>query len=103
MRVASLRLHYSTPSRSYAAERPDSFNRSKNDCWGYVQEVSQRGIFALHHKQFVQDSGAEAFLLAIANENDRWSGHERFSSLLLIPGVSKALTFCIRLIGVIYR
>jgi nucleoside-diphosphate-sugar epimerase len=57
MKVASLRLHWSVPSRAVA-----------NDCdgakhlWGYVQE----------------DSCAEAFLLAIRQENDKWFGHERF-------------------------
>ena len=60
MRVASLRLSWSVPSRE-AATRDDS-ERRKNDPWGYV----------LH------DSGAEAFLLAVAGENGRWGGHERF-------------------------
>lgn len=60
MRVASLRLHWSCPTRA-AAKRDDSVRR-KNDLWGYVQE----------------DCGAEAFLLAVFGENDKWSGHERF-------------------------
>ncbi|KAF8807054.1 NAD(P)-binding protein [Phlegmacium glaucopus] len=56
MKVASLRLHWSVPYRAIA----DS-NRPK-DLWGYVQE----------------DSSAEAFLLAIKPNNDKWSGHETF-------------------------
>jgi len=60
MKVASLRLHWSVSSRAIA-NKPDSHDRPK-DLWGYVQE----------------DSGAEAFLLAIRQDNDKWSGHERF-------------------------
>ena len=60
LRIASLRLHWSVPNRHYAL-RTDA-ERAKNDLWGYVQE----------------DSAAEAFLLAITNEDDKWSGHERF-------------------------
>nr|VWO96450.1 Nucleoside-diphosphate-sugar epimerase [Ganoderma boninense] len=60
MRVASLRLSWSVPSRE-AATRDDP-ERRKNDLWGYVQH----------------DAGAEAFLLAVAGEDGRWSGHERF-------------------------
>ncbi|KAI8980056.1 NAD(P)-binding protein [Trametes punicea] len=60
MRVASLRLSWSLPSREDALR--DDPERRKNDLWGYVQE----------------DSAAEAFLLAVAGENGRWSGHERF-------------------------
>ncbi|PIL35400.1 hypothetical protein GSI_02126 [Ganoderma sinense ZZ0214-1] len=61
MRVASLRLSWSVPSRE-AATRGDS-ERRKNDLWGYVQH----------------ESGAEAFLLAVpAGESGKWSGHERF-------------------------
>lgn len=56
MRVASLRLHYSVPSKSMASGR----DRIK-DLWGYVQ----------------QDSAAEAFLLSI-EDNGKWNGHERF-------------------------
>ncbi|KAF7330441.1 NAD-binding protein [Mycena venus] len=44
MRVASLRLHWSVPSRAFAAQNLDH-ERAKNDLWGYIQE----------------DSGAEAF------------------------------------------
>jgi len=58
MKVASLRLHWSVPYRAIA-NTPGS--RLK-DLWGYVQE----------------DSAAEAFLLAIRQDNDKWSGHERF-------------------------
>ncbi|KAI0368798.1 NAD(P)-binding protein [Pilatotrama ljubarskyi] len=60
MRVASLRLSWSLPSREDALR--DDPTRRKNDLWGYVQE----------------DSAAEAFLLAVAGENGKWSGHERF-------------------------
>ena len=60
MRVASLRLSWSVPSREHA-KRDDS-ERRKNDLWGYVQE----------------DSGAEAFLFAVVDESGRWGGHERF-------------------------
>ncbi|KAF8962736.1 NAD(P)-binding protein [Flammula alnicola] len=48
MRIASLRLHWSPGRRA-------------KDLWGYVQE----------------DSGADAFLLAIQDSN-KWSGHEPF-------------------------
>ncbi|KAF8150630.1 NAD(P)-binding protein [Crassisporium funariophilum] len=58
MRVASLRLHWSIPHRSMASNKDE---RRFKDLWGYVQ----------------QDSGADAFLLAVA-ESDKWSGHERF-------------------------
>ncbi|PCH42342.1 NAD(P)-binding protein [Wolfiporia cocos MD-104 SS10] len=60
MRVASIRLHWSCPTRA-AAKRDDSARR-RNDLWGYVQE----------------DSGAEAFLLAVAGDKGKWRGHERF-------------------------
>ncbi|KAI0663896.1 NAD(P)-binding protein [Cubamyces menziesii] len=60
MRVASLRLSWSLPSREEALR--DDPERRKNDLWGYVQE----------------DSAAEAFLLAITGENGKWSGHEPF-------------------------
>lgn len=60
MRIASLRLHWSIPTRSFA-HRSDPVRR-KNDLWGYVQE----------------DSSAEAFLLAVTGENGKWSGHEQF-------------------------
>ncbi|PPR02609.1 hypothetical protein CVT24_002180 [Panaeolus cyanescens] len=61
MRVASLRLHYSVPSKSVASSR----HRVK-DLWGYVQE----------------DSAAQAFLLAV-QDNEKWGGHERF--LIVAP------------------
>lgn len=57
MRVASLRLHWSIPHKSMGK----SVDRNK-DLWGYVQE----------------DSGAEAFILAVESSEDRWKGHERF-------------------------
>ncbi|EMD33926.1 hypothetical protein CERSUDRAFT_141261 [Gelatoporia subvermispora B] len=60
MRVASLRLSWSLPQRSDAV-RQDPAQR-KNDLWGYVQE----------------DAGAEAFLLAVTNDDGKWSGHEAF-------------------------
>lgn len=60
MRIASLRLHWSVPNRS-VAQHGDPSRRSK-DLWGFVQE----------------DSGAEAFLLALTGETSKWSGHEAF-------------------------
>ncbi|KAF9485216.1 NAD-binding protein [Pholiota conissans] len=59
MRIASLRLHWSVPNR-FVANKSRPSQRAK-DLWGYVQE----------------DSGAEAFLLAL-QDNKKWSGHERF-------------------------
>ncbi|EJD40198.1 NAD(P)-binding protein [Auricularia subglabra TFB-10046 SS5] len=61
MRIASLRLHWSTPSPLPARNQPPA--RAKNDLWGWVQE----------------DSGADAFLRAVTVENDAWkAGHEVF-------------------------
>ncbi|KAF9466470.1 hypothetical protein BDZ94DRAFT_1250986 [Collybia nuda] len=60
LRVASLRLHWSTPSRDHA--RRDDPSRRRRDLWGYVQ----------------QDSAADAFLLSVTEENGRWRGHEAF-------------------------
>ncbi|KZV98089.1 NAD(P)-binding protein [Exidia glandulosa HHB12029] len=60
MRIASIRLHWSTPSRAPACNQPS--HRAKNDLWGWVQE----------------DSGADAFLRAVTDESGRWSGHEVF-------------------------
>lgn len=60
MRVASLRLSWSLTSREDALR--DDPMRRRSDLWGYVQE----------------DSAAEAFLLALADGNAKWSGHERF-------------------------
>lgn len=60
MRVASLRLSWSLPTREDALR--DDPRRRKSDLWGYVQE----------------DSAAEAFLLAVTGENERWKGHEAF-------------------------
>lgn len=57
MRIASLRLSWAVPSRSITMGRDRA-----NDLWGYVQE----------------DSAAEAFLLALSDDGQRWSGHERF-------------------------
>ncbi|KAK7033003.1 NAD-binding protein [Favolaschia claudopus] len=62
MRVASLRIHWSVPSRDYANKKLD-VARAKNDLWGYVQE----------------DSAVEAFLLAITQPTDAWpSASEAF-------------------------
>ncbi|EPQ52758.1 NAD P-binding protein [Gloeophyllum trabeum ATCC 11539] len=64
-RIASLRLHWSIPSRAYPdrVEFTGNPERSAKDLWGYVQE----------------DEGARAFMLAISPENDgKWSGHEVF-------------------------
>ncbi|KAJ7659967.1 hypothetical protein B0H17DRAFT_954448 [Mycena rosella] len=55
MRVASLRLHWSVPSRA-VAQKPELV-RAKNQLWGYVQE----------------DSAAEAFILAVTQPADNWS------------------------------
>ncbi|KAK1218848.1 hypothetical protein PQX77_018464 [Marasmius sp. AFHP31] len=60
MRIASIRLHWSIPKREDA--RVLELEKAKNDLWGYVHE----------------DSGADAFLLSVTNENGKWSGHERF-------------------------
>lgn len=62
MRIASLRLHWSIPHSSVALQL-DPGKRAK-DLWGYVQ----------------QDSGAEAFLLAVELDDvsAAWSGHEAF-------------------------
>ncbi|KAG6833367.1 hypothetical protein H0H87_007984 [Tephrocybe sp. NHM501043] len=59
MRVASIRLHWSVPHRDVANYEDPA--RRFNDLWGYVQE----------------DSGADAFLLAVTSEIG-WSGHEAF-------------------------
>ncbi|KAK7690556.1 hypothetical protein QCA50_005654 [Cerrena zonata] len=61
MRIASLRLSWSLPNKQAANLEPDPARR-KNDLWGYVQE----------------DSGAEAFLLAVTKDDLPWSGHEAF-------------------------
>src|ERR1700729_1692189 len=58
VRIASLRIHYSTPSRPSVASHEQAV--LSRDLWGYVQE----------------DSGADAFLRAI--ESTGWSGHETF-------------------------
>ncbi|KAF7316919.1 NAD-binding protein [Mycena chlorophos] len=55
MRVASIRLHWSVPNRTYANEQADTYN-APYDLWGYVQE----------------DSGAEAFMLAVTRPTDKW-------------------------------
>lgn len=60
MRVASLRLHFSVPTRTRAYRK--DYERSKGDLWCYVQE----------------DSAAEALVRAVAVENDEWKRHEKF-------------------------
>ncbi|EGN98978.1 hypothetical protein SERLA73DRAFT_122837 [Serpula lacrymans var. lacrymans S7.3] len=65
IRVASIRLHWSLPTRARAYR--SNMERAKGDLWGYVQE----------------DSTAEAFLLAVTMENGKWSGHEPF--LIVAP------------------
>jgi len=59
-RIASLRLHWSVPSREYATKIDPA--RAKNHLWGWVQE----------------DSAADAFLRATVRDDLPWSGHERF-------------------------
>ena len=71
MRVASLRLSWSLPSRQDAMR--DDPQARMTDLWGYVQE----------------DSGAEAFLLALTVEDGRWSGHEAF--FITAPDVASDL------------
>lgn len=68
VRIASLRLHWSIPTRATAQTQDPA--RAKNDLWGWVQE----------------DSAAEAFLLAITQEDGRWSGHQRF--FIAAPDIS---------------
>ncbi|TFY71687.1 hypothetical protein EVG20_g1322 [Dentipellis fragilis] len=60
LRIASLRLHWSIPTREKAQNLDPG--RAKNDLWGWVQE----------------DSAAEAFLLAVTRDDLPWRGHERF-------------------------
>uniref|UniRef100_A0A0W0FKF0 NAD-dependent epimerase/dehydratase domain-containing protein n=1 Tax=Moniliophthora roreri TaxID=221103 RepID=A0A0W0FKF0_MONRR len=60
MSIASMRLHWSLPDPKLAAALEDS--KRKNDLWGYVHE----------------DSGADAFLLAVTEDSGKWSGHEPF-------------------------
>ncbi|KAG6841479.1 hypothetical protein C0991_010667 [Blastosporella zonata] len=71
MRIASIRLHWSIPHRDLA-NREDPARRF-NDLWGYVQE----------------DSGADAFLLAVTGETGKWSGHEAF--IIAAPTVASNL------------
>ncbi|KAH8100832.1 NAD(P)-binding protein [Cristinia sonorae] len=60
MRVASLRLSWSLSNEFKDQLSKDPIQR-KNDLWGWVNE----------------DSGAEAFLLAL-DDSDKWDGHEAF-------------------------
>lgn len=60
MRIASLRLSWSLPDKQIANLQQDA--QRKNDLWGYVHE----------------DSGAEAFLLAVTKDDLPWSGHQAF-------------------------
>ncbi|KAF5392160.1 hypothetical protein D9757_001395 [Collybiopsis confluens] len=59
LRIASIRLHWSLPDPTLASLRDPSHPK---DLWGYVQE----------------DSAADAFLRAVVDENEKWSGHEAF-------------------------
>jgi nucleoside-diphosphate-sugar epimerase len=62
IRLASIRLHWSVPSREYVAGVKKDLEKAKGDLWGYVQE----------------DCGADAFLLALTAEEGAWQGHEAF-------------------------
>ncbi|KDQ56992.1 hypothetical protein JAAARDRAFT_131334 [Jaapia argillacea MUCL 33604] len=63
MQIASLRPHWSVPTRGFAEQaRQKNPDRAAMDLWGYVH----------------QDSAAEAFLLAVSSEKAKWEGHERF-------------------------
>ena len=62
IRLASVRLHWSAPSREYVTGAKKVYAHAKRDLWGYVQE----------------DSGANAFLLALTAEEGAWEGHEAF-------------------------
>lgn len=69
MRVASLRLVWSIPDKSWiGAVNPAA---AAKGLWAYVQE----------------DSSAEAFLLALTSEG--WSGHERFFIVAPEVGIEK--------------
>lgn len=69
MRIASLRLHWSVPSREAALDDSEDGSKRAMDLWGYVQETS----------------AADAFLLAVSTEEENlalksWNGsrHEVF-------------------------
>jgi len=60
IRVASIRIHKSAPTKMLAYR--ENMDHVKGDLWSYVQE----------------DSSAEAFVTAVTMEKDKWTGHERF-------------------------
>lgn len=60
MRIASIRLHWSVPDKTKPRSLP--VDKAKNDLWGYVKE----------------QSAADAFILAVTQDDGRWSGHEAF-------------------------
>ena len=62
IRLASLRLHWSVPSRAFVRTAKKDHERARGDLWGYVQE----------------DCAANAFLLALTVDGGAWQGHERF-------------------------
>ena len=62
IRIASLRLHWSVPSRAYVQSAKSDREQAGYDLWGYVQ----------------QDSAAGAFLLALTAKEGAWNGHESF-------------------------
>ncbi len=68
MRIASLRLHWSVPDKTKPRSLP--IDRAKNDLWGYVKE----------------QSAADAFILAVTQDNGKWSGHEAF--FIVAPDVA---------------
>ncbi|KAH7912041.1 hypothetical protein BJ138DRAFT_1005293 [Hygrophoropsis aurantiaca] len=60
MRVASIRLHWSVPTRTRAFRQ--NTERARGDLWSYVQE----------------DASADAFVRAVSVDTDKWLAHERF-------------------------
>ncbi|KAF8890649.1 hypothetical protein BD779DRAFT_1610742 [Infundibulicybe gibba] len=60
MRIASLRLHWFVESR--AAAQTVTVAWASQQLWAYVQ----------------QDSAAKAFIEAVVQDTDKWSGHEAF-------------------------
>jgi len=71
MRIASIRLHASVPTRSNAFK--EDYVKAKGDLWCYVQE----------------DSGAEAFVRGVTSSEEKWAGHERFfivAPSIAVPG-----------------
>ncbi|KAH7928259.1 NAD(P)-binding protein [Leucogyrophana mollusca] len=60
IRVASIRLHWSVPTRTRAYRQ--NMERARGDLWSYVQE----------------DASADAFVRAVTTDMETWSGHEPF-------------------------